>query len=117
MSGLDPTTTVMVSCAVVWLLLLSFTCAVVYSCQGYHHTPTNIGHCCARFSVCTEKERLFILMAPGIVCVYVCMCVRVSVCVVFVCLCINNKMVDPRGFLCWSRNKYCCINQLSYCNF
>lgn len=66
MSGLDPTTTVMVR--VIWLRWLCYcTLAVllVNSCQGYRHTPTSTGHCCVKCLVCMEKGKLFILMAPG----------------------------------------------------
>ena len=67
MSGLDPTTTVMVR------LLYGFACCVVgmlavllvNSCQGYRHTPTNTGHCCVKSLALTGKEKLFILTAPG----------------------------------------------------
>ena len=67
MSGLDPTTTVMVNlCCMASIVVLIMHCC--NSCQGYHHTPTNTEHCYARCLVLMEKERRFILMAPGSVC-------------------------------------------------
>lgn len=64
MSGLDPTTTVMVG-----MLYNSFviilTVLLINSCQGYHRTPISTEHCCVKYLEPMEREKLFISMAPG----------------------------------------------------